>query len=389
MDFSLTEEQGLLRDSVERYVRDHCTVERHRKLCQSGRAYDVAGWQQFADLGWLAVPFSEADGGLGGGAVDVMVLCEALGKGMVREPLLTTVITCGGFLRRGASAACKQLHIPAIVDGREQWAFAFAESGSGYDLAAVTTTAVPDADGFLLNGSKLAVLNGDDADYLVVTARSDGAARSDNGISLFIVDARQQGVTRDGFCAVDGSRGANITLTDVRVAGDALIGDLNGGWPLIETVIDDSIVAMGAESLGAMQVLLDSTVTYTKTREQFGQPIGNFQALQHRMADMYLKLEELRSLLFNAAIQVDANSDEVASACAALKVKIADAGKFISQQAVQLHGGIGMTDELVVGHHFKRLMVLAMLYGDEDYYLQKYTDFQRPRALERIDSATG
>jgi alkylation response protein AidB-like acyl-CoA dehydrogenase len=380
MDFSLSEEQSLLRDSVERYVRDHCTVERHRKLCQSGQAFDATGWRQFADLGWLAVPFSEADGGLGGGAVDVMVITEALGKGLVREPLLTTVITCGGFLRRGASDARKQAHIPAIIDGREQWAFAFAESSSGYDLAAVTTTAVADAGGYRLNGSKIAVLNGGDADFLVVTARSDGGERSRSGISLFIVDARQQGVTRNGFCTVDGSRGANITFTDVLVAGDALLGDLNRAYPLIETVIDDAIVAMGGEALGAMQVLLDTTVAYTKTREQFGQPIGSFQALQHRMADMYLKVEELRSLLFNAAIQVDAGSDDVASACAALKVKIAEAGKFVSQQAVQLHGGIGMTDELVVGHHYKRLMVLAMLYGDEDYYLQKYTELARRQA---------
>jgi alkylation response protein AidB-like acyl-CoA dehydrogenase len=379
MDFSLSEEQVMLQDSVDKYVRENCNVEHHRKLKDSAQGFDADAWQQFAELGWLSVPFAEEVGGFGGGAVDVMVVCEALGKGLVREPYLSTVITCGGFLGR-ASSEQQSEYLPGIIDGSKCWAFAFAESSSGYDLSAVATSAVADGSAFTLNGDKLAVLDGDSADYLVVTARTGGDARNSDGISLFIVDTSTEGVERQCFTRVDGGRGAHVSFNNVRVDGARLIGPLGGGYELIEAVMDETIVAMGAEALGSMQVLLDTTVEYSKTRKQFGQPIGKFQALQHRMADMYLRLEETRSLLFNAAIQLDANSDESAAACAALKVKIAEAGKYISQEAVQLHGGIGMTDELVVGHHFKRLLVLGMLYGDEQYYLQRYVDLTRRKA---------
>jgi alkylation response protein AidB-like acyl-CoA dehydrogenase len=379
MDFSLSEEQVMLQDSVDKYVREHCDVERLRGLKSSASGFAADAWQQFADLGWLSVPFAEEVGGFGGGAVDVMVVCEALGKGLVREPYLSTVITCGGFLRR-ASTEQQSEWLPGIIDGSKCWAFAFAESSSGYDLSAVETTAVADNGSFTINGDKLAVLDGDNADYLVVSARTSGDARSSDGISLFIVDTSADGVERQGFTRVDGGRGAHISFNNVSVDAACLIGPQDGAYELIEAVMDEAIVAMGAEALGAMQVLLDTTVEYTKTRKQFGQPIGKFQALQHRMAEMYLRLEETRSLLFNAAIQLDANSEESAAACAALKVKIGEAGKYVSQQAVQLHGGIGMTDELVVGHHFKRLMVLGMLYGDEDYYLQRYVELTRRKA---------
>jgi len=380
MDFSLTEEQTLLQDSVDRFVRDHCGVDRHCNLIEAASAYDPAAWQQFAELGWLSVPFSEDYDGFGGGAVDLMVMAEAFGKGLVREPYLSTVVTCGGFLRRSGLEEQTANYIPGIIDGSARWAFAYAEVAGGYDLAAVSTAAVAEGDSYRLNGKKVAVVDGDSADFLIVSARTSGAERNRGGISLFIVDGNQQGVSREGFARVDGGRGANIQFEDCLVSADQLLGVPGHAYLLMEDVIDETIVAMGAEALGTMQVLLDTTVEYTRTRKQFGQPIGKFQALQHRMADMYLKLEETRSLVFNAAIQLDAGSDESAAACAALKVKIAEAGKFISQQSVQLHGGIGMTDELVVGHHFKRLLVLAMLYGDEDYYLQRYVDLTRADA---------
>ncbi len=207
-----------------------------------------------------------------------------------------------------------------------------------------------------------------------------GAAGDRAGITLFIVDADAPGVSRDSFVAVDGSRGAHLHLDSVLLGDDQVLGEVDHGLPLMEAVIDTAIVAIGGEALGAMQALLDATVEYTKTREQFGQPISKFQALQHRMADMYLKVEETRSLLLNAAIQLDADSGEAAAACAALKVKVSEAGRFVAQQAVQLHGGIGMTDELCVGHHYKRLMILAKLYGDEAWYLQKFADLAASRA---------
>ena len=372
MNFNLSEEQLLLQDSVGRFVADHCGVGQHRRLLATGAGFDAARWRQFADLGWLAVPFPEEQGGLGGSATDIMVLCEALGRGLVREPYLATVVTCGAFLRLGGTEQQRARHIPAIIDGSEQWAFACAENNSGYDLAAVDCEAVATAEGFRLSGSKIAVLNGHGADYLVVTARTAGHRREEGGLTLFILATSLPGVELEPFTAVDGSRAANLQLDNVSVAADSVLGVVGEAHPLVTAVIDQTIIAMGAEALGAMQVLLDTTVEYTRTREQFGQPIGKFQALQHRMADMYLKVEETRSLLYNAVIRTDEGSPEAPRACAALKVKLAEAGKFVSQQAVQLHGGIGMTDELVVGHHFKRLLLLAKLYGDEDYYLQRY-----------------
>jgi alkylation response protein AidB-like acyl-CoA dehydrogenase len=380
VDFSLSEEQILLRDSVDKYVREHCTVERHRKLSQENPGFDAAAWRQFAALGWFSLPFSEELGGIGGGATDLMVVCEALGRGLVREPFITTVVTCGGLLQRGGSADQQQQYIPAIIEGTAQWAFAFAEKSSGYDLASVETTARHSAEGYALSGSKLAVLNAHCADHLIVSARISGAENDAGGITLFIVDTQLPGVTRENFVAVDGSRGAHVVLDGVKLGEQQILGQVAQGLSLVETTIDCAIVALGAEALGSMQALLDATVQYTKTREQFGQPISKFQALQHRMAEMYMKVEETRSLLLNAAIALDEDSEESAVACAALKVKVGEAGRYVAQQAVQLHGGIGMTDELSVGHHYKRLMILSKLYGDEAYYLQKYADLAASRA---------
>ena len=380
MDFSLSEEQVLLQDSVTRFVADHCDVERHRRLAKTNTGFDTSAWRQFAELGWLGIPFTEAQGGIGGDAVDIMVISEALGRGLLREPFLATVVTCGGFLQRAGSDQQRQQYIPPIIAGESQWAFAFAERGGGYNLASVKTAARSSADGYRLQGAKLAVLNGHCADYLLVSARTSGVPGEAAGISLFLVDSTAPGVSRDNFVAVDGSGGAHITFDNVQLAPAQLLGAEGAALPLMEAVLDGCLVALGAEALGAMQVLLDATVEYTKTRQQFGQPIGKFQALQHRMADMYLKVEETRSLLYDAAILSQEGNVDTARACAALKVKVAEAGRYVAQEAVQLHGGIGMTDELCVGHHYKRLMLLSKLYGDESYYLQKYADLTAGRA---------
>jgi alkylation response protein AidB-like acyl-CoA dehydrogenase len=373
VNFSLSEEQVLLRDSVDKYVRERCDVERHRTLSRTEPGFDPGAWRQFAELGWLAVPFSEALGGIGGGATDLMVMTEALGKGLVREPYLHTVVTCGGLLQGGGSVEQQQQHIPGIIEGRTQWAFAFAEQGSGYDLARLQTVVRPDGDGYILEGSKLAVLNGHCADYLIVSALAG------DELTLLIVDATAEGVSRQGFVAVDGSRGADIQFDGVPLGAGSVLAEVGQGLAVLSPVLDLAIVAMGAEALGSMQALLEATVEYTKTREQFGQPIGKFQALQHRMADMYMKVEETRSLVLNAAIQIDEDSEESAAACAGLKVKLAEAGRYVAQEAVQLHGGIGMTDELSVGHHYKRLMVLSRLYGDEAWHLQRFADLTASR----------
>ncbi len=366
MEFTLSDEQLLLRDSVGKYVADHCSVERHRELARTEMGFDPQRWHAFAELGWLCVPFSEEQGGLGGSATDVMVLTEALGHGVSREPFLHNTVVCGGLLRFGGNETQRDAYLPGLMDGTSQWAFAFAEERSGYSLTALDTVASKEGGQWQLRGRKIAVLNGHCADHLIVSARCGG------DIALFIVDAGSPGVSREAFTAVDGSRGACVDLDGVSVSADDQLASTGKALPLLEKAIDYGIVAMGGEALGAMQCLLDTTVEYTSTRKQFGQAIGKFQALQHRMADMYLKVEELRSLLYNAAIQLDDGSEEGPAACAALKVKLAEAGRYVSQEAVQLHGGMGMTDELVVGHHFKRLMLLSKLFGDEDYYLARY-----------------
>jgi len=380
VDFTLSEEQVLLRDSVDKFVREHGSVERHRALRDTPLRFDPEAWQQMARLGWLALPFSEAIGGIGGGAIELMVMGEALGRGLVREPVLATVVTCGGLLQRGGTAAQQQRYIPAIIDGSAQWAFAFAEPSSGYDFSRVETLARRTGDGYVLGGAKRAVLNAHCAQHLIVTARDDGAPGERAGVTLFIVDANAPGVSLERFVAVDGSGGAHVRFHDVVLGQEQVLGVPGQALPLVEAAVDTAIVALGAEALGSMLTLLHTTVEYTKTREQFGQPIGKFQALQHRMADMYLKVEETRSLLLNAAIALAEGRRDAAAACAALKVKVGEAGRYVSQQAVQLHGGIGMTDELCVGHHFKRLMILAQLYGDEAWYLQRFAELVARRA---------
>lgn len=371
MDFSHSEIQQLLHDSVSKFVTDNGGVEAHRALDADKKAFDGDVWQQFAELGWLAAPFAEQYGGLEAGSADMMVITEALGKGLLSEPFLGTVVCCGGFLRNVGTEDQQAKYIPTITGGSKQWAFAFAELSGGYNLAAVGLTAEGGSN-FRLNGEKIAVINGEAADYFIVTARTSGESTDSNGLSLFVVDADTAGVTRESYTTVDGRRAATVRFDDVEVNADSLLGERDHAFQIVETQIDEAIVAMGGEAVGTMQMLLDATVEYTKTREQFGQAISNFQVLQHRMVDMYLRLEETRSLLFDAAIQVDNKSDNAAKACAALKVKLCEAGRFVSQQALQLHGGIGMTDELGVSHYFKRLQVLGLMYGDEDYYLEKY-----------------
>ncbi|WP_170287291.1 acyl-CoA dehydrogenase family protein [Halioglobus maricola] len=361
MDFSLTDEQVLLRESVGKYIQDAGGVERHRKLAVTEIGFDPAAWATFAELGWLALPFSEEQGGLGGSVTDLMVLSEALGRGLVREPYLHTAVTCGGLLAAFASEEQKQLYLPPLINGEAQWAFAFAEQSGGYAWDKITTSAGGELASLFLNGAKITALNAQIADHFLVTAMVD------HELALLLVDGDSPGITRTCFTAVDGSKGAHLEFDAVAAT---LVCKLTVNE--LESALAPALIAIGGESLGAMQVLLEATVEYCKTREQFGQPIGKFQALQHRMADMYLKIEETRSLLYYAAILTDEGDDQAAAARAGMKVKLAEAGRFISHEAVQLHGGIGMTDELIVGHLFKRLLLLSKLFGDGDYHMERY-----------------
>ena len=373
MDLSLSDEQQLLKDSVGRFVADNYSVDRKRQLRDTELGFAAENWQQFAELGWLALPFAEEDGGFGGSALDIAVIMEEFGRGLVAEPYLVNVALCGRFLA-SANAEQRAAWLPRLIEGESQWAFAFAEPRGRYNLASIAVSAAASESGFTLTGKKVSVLNGHAADYLLVTARTAGDLRDHSGISLFAVAADAEGITRTSYPLVDGTLGADIEFNGVEVTAQAMIGAPGAAYPLVEDCIAQAILAVGAEALGAIDVLLAQTVEYTKTREQFGQPISNFQALQHRMADMYLDCESLRSLLYYACIARDENRADKLQAASALKVKVGDAGRFVSQQAVQLHGGIGMTDELGIGHYFKRLLLLNSLFGDSEHHVQRFID---------------
>ena len=370
MDFELNEEQRLLRESIGRLLADRYDFAARRHFAQEPGGFSGELWRQYAELGLLALPFAESDGGIGGGPVETMIVMEAFGRALTLEPYLASVVLGGGFLRLGASTAMRAVFIPRIASGELKLAFAHTERQARYDLADVLTTARKDGTSFVLNGAKSLVLNGDAADKLVVSARLSGAQRDHNGISLFLVDADVDGVTRRGYPTVDGLRAAEVTLSNVRVTADALIGEIGQGFALIERVVDTAIAALAAEAVGAMTGMHELTVDYLKTRKQFGVPIGNFQVLQHRAADMLIAVEEARSLALLASMMAeDPNPVERRKAIATSKVQIGRSGRIVGQGAIQLHGGIGMTMEHKVGHYFKRVTAIDTLFGDADYHL--------------------
>jgi pimeloyl-CoA dehydrogenase small subunit len=337
--------------------------------------WSKAVWSKLAEQGLLGLPFAESDGGFGAGAVETMIVMEALGRALVLEPYLATVVIGGGFLRHGGSDAQKAAHIPGIIDGSRTFAFAQLEKNSRYDLGDVTTTAKKKGDGWVIDGEKFVVINGENADTLIVTARTKGTRRDRSGIGVFAVAADAKGVAKKGYPTQDGLHAADITFTNVEVDADAAIGDPENALILIERVVDDVRTAMCAEAVGAMDESLKTTVEYLKTRKQFGVPIGSFQTLQHRAADMFVALEQARSMSMFATMAADFDdANERTKAVAAAKVQIGKSLKFIGQQAIQLHGGIGMTMEAKIGHYFKRLTMIENTFGDTDYHLRRVTE---------------
>ncbi len=373
MNFSYTEEQNLLRDSVRKWVRDNYEFEKRRRMLREHRGFNPKHWAEMAELGWLALPFAEEDGGLGGSLLDVSVVMEEFGKGLVVEPYLATIVLAGGAIRHAGSAAQRAALLPALADGSRHAALAYAEAGSRFSLAGIGMSAKADGNGWVLNGGKIAVLNGDIAGLLVVAARTAGKPGDSEGISLFAVDAASAGISRKAWLGFDGFRAAEIEFTNVRVDADALLGEAGKGFDALEAAVDEATVLLCAEAIGAMEALYKGTVEYTKTRKQFGVPISSFQVLQHRMVDMFIYHEQAKSLLLMAAIRLGENdAHERRKAASALKAYCSKAGRYVGQQAVQLHGGMGMTDELATGHYFKRLTALDALFGNEDYHLQRF-----------------
>src|ERR1700719_2487550 len=380
MDFDLSEEQRLLKDSVDGLLGSSYDFEQRKKYMAEKGGWSQAVWGKLAEQGLLGLPFAEADGGFGAGAVETMIVMEALGKALVLEPYLATVVLAGGFLRRGGSAEQKAAHIPGIIDGSKTFAFAQLEKNSRYDLSDVSTSAKKKGAGWVIDGEKFVVLNGETADMLVVTVRTKGGQRDKSGIGVFLVPGNAKGVVRKGYPTQDGLHAADITLTGVEVGADAAIGDPENGDPkgglaLIERVVDDARIALCAEAVGLMDESLKSTVEYLKTRKQFGVPIGSFQTLQHRAADMFVAVEQARSMSMFATMASDFDdAKERATAVAAAKVQIGKSAKFVGQQSIQLHGGIGMTQEAKIGHYFKRLTMIENTFGDTDFHLRRVTE---------------
>ncbi|MBX3705287.1 MAG: acyl-CoA dehydrogenase family protein [Pseudomonadales bacterium] len=373
MDFSFSEEQTLLQDSVARFIQNDYDFAARQKLIRGEDGFSRANWRTFAELGWLGVPFPEADGGFGGGAIESMIMLEQFGKGLVVEPFLPTVVLAGGVLKIAGTAAQKHQYLAGIIDGSLQGALAYVEPQGRFNLADLVTTAKADGSGYVLNGYKAVVLNGPAANVLVVSARTSGAQRDRDGVTLFLVDAKAPGVSRRDYPTVDGLRASEITLENVKVGAEAVLGEVGGGLPVLERVIDEGIMAVGSEAVGAMEVLYKATVEYCKTREQFGQPIGKFQVLQHRMVDMFMEHEQSKSLMYMAAMRLDEGyGPEAQKAVSAFKVQVGKSGRFVGQNAVQLHGGMGMTDELNIGHYFKRLTTIDTLFGNVDFHLKRF-----------------
>jgi pimeloyl-CoA dehydrogenase small subunit len=370
MDFELSDEQRLLKESVGRLLGDRYDFEARRKYALEPDGFSRKLWGQYAELGLLALPFEEKYGGIGGGPVETMIVMEAFGRALALEPYLATVVLAGSLLRLGGSEKQREALMPNIAGGELLMSFAHAERQSRYDLADVATTARKDGDNFVLDGAKTLVPHGDSADQFIVSARLAGKRQDKAGIGLFLVDAKADGVSRRGYATNDGQRAAEVTLAGVRVAAAAAVGEPGHAYSLIERVADIAIAAQCAEAVGAMAEIQDITVEYLKTRKQFGVPIGNFQVLQHRAAEMLVALEQARSMAMLAAMTADdEDAAERRKAISAAKVQICNSIRIVGQQSIQLHGGIGMTMEYKVGHYFKRITAIQATFGDATHHL--------------------
>jgi alkylation response protein AidB-like acyl-CoA dehydrogenase len=375
MDFNFTDEQNALRDTLTRYVAKDYPFEARRTLAKTTDGFSRDHWRQFAELGLLALPFPDACEGLNGNAVDNLVVMEAFGRGLVLEPYFATVILAGHLLRDFASEEQKRALLPKIGSGERMLALGHFEAGARYELARIGTTATQQGSGFRLSGQKAVVLCGGCADQLLISARSAGRGNDAQGLSLFLVDRQAPGLKLKSYSTQDGGRAAELVLDQVEVGAQNMIGRLGEALPAIERALDYGIAALCAESVGIMGALNEATLEYLKTRKQFGQAIGRFQVLQHRLVDMYIATEQARSMTLLAAVKADApDPAERRRALSAAKAYVGQQARLVGQQAVQLHGGMGVVDELNVAHYFKRLTTINLTLGDIDHHLGVFSD---------------
>jgi pimeloyl-CoA dehydrogenase small subunit len=372
MDFELSEEQSILKDSLSRLLADNYGFEQRAKYMATPEGWSTEMWGKYAEMGLMALPFAEEDGGIGGGPVETMIVMEALGGALVLEPYFPTVVLGGGFLRFGGNDALRAELGPQVANGSLKLAFAHTERNSRYDLSQMETQAKKDGSGWRLSGAKGVVIGGDSADRLIVTARTGGGTGDEKGVGLFLVDAKADGVSRRGYPMQDGQRAAEVTLENVAVPAEAVFGDPEDGLPLARRVVDQGIAALSAEAVGVMAAMQALTVDYMKVRKQFGVPIGSFQVLQHMAVDMFVATEQARSIATFATMMADSEDDaERVRAMHAAKAEIGRGGTLVGQNAVQIHGGVGMTMEYAVGHYFKRMTMIDLIFGDSSYHLGK------------------
>jgi len=374
MNFEYSEEQQQLADSLRKYLSNEYDFEKRKAIIQSAAGISDAAWSTFAELGLTAIALPEGDGGFGGGAADLMGPMEACGEALVVEPLLDNIALGARLVSRAGSAAQRTALLPGVVEGRTKLAFASLEPGARYELIPGRTQARASGGGWVLDGEKTVVVGAPSADVLIVSARTGGAAGQADGVSLFLVPRGAAGVTLSPCRTVDGQRAADVRFAGVQLGADALLGPQGAALPLIEEAVDFAIALLCADAIGTMKSANDATLEYLKTRKQFGVAIGSFQALQHRMVDMYVVCEQARSMAILAAARVDQGGDAVERkrAVSAAKIKIADAARQVSQESVQLHGGMGMTEEMKVSHSFRRLTMIAQRFGDADHHLERY-----------------
>lgn len=374
MEFALTEEQEMLSDSVARFISDSYNFETRQNLAASEQGYSSDLWNTYAELGWTAVPFDEADGGLDGSAIELMLMMEQFGRGLLVEPFLANIVLAGGVLRRGATEEQKKKWLEPLIAGKLQAALAFAEPQARFNIEDIATIATVDGNNFTLNGDKTLVLNGAGAQLLILPARTSGQRQDRSGITLFAVPGDAAGLSRRSYQTVDAQVAAEINLQNVTVPFNTVIGELDHGFDILRPVIDEATLAVCAEAMGIIRILHDKTVEYSKNRIQFGVPIGSFQALQHRMVDMLMACEQCQSLLLWSAMVNASGSKDARRSIHALKHQVGTAGVHVGKEAVQIHGGMGVSWELDIGHYFKRLTAISLLFGDADYHLDNYIE---------------
>ena len=374
MNFDFTEEQQIVRDSIARFVQDDYDWDTRKAIVASEKGLSPDNWKLFAELGWLSIPFAEEHGGFGGNIVDLSVVMEELGKGLVVEPYFPTVVLFGGLIARAGNEAQRAEWLPRVIGGDVLGGFAYVERQSRFALHDCLTTATRSGDGFVLNGEKVVVFNGEQADHLVVLARTSGEQSDRTGLSLFIVEASAAGIDKMNYPMMDGQRVANVTFKDVALSADALLGEEGNALALVEALVDEAIIALASEAVGIMGVLNTKTLEYAKTREQFGVAIGSYQALQHRMVDTMMAYEQCKSLLFKALCEYKQDPAMAAETIHALKVLIDRNAKHVFGEAIQIHGGMGMTDELDIGHYAKRLMMINTTFGDANFHRNRFVE---------------